>query len=473
MKKIIKENRRLLFIIILIFIIASGIILLSYNKRSKELNNKEIDLKNQSEEGLKIEYDLSKIIDENNIKILIKFKSESGINEIIFPNEENIIYGNGKNSIVLDYTAVNGIDYNFKITDVNGNELEKTINVTPYDIYKIEDLENMAKGLDKSYRLMNDLDFKSKDSYRTEEKYHYYNLDSNNDGSPDNIWTPIGNINAEFTGNFDGQKHTINNLCIITSTTDYVGLFGRTLNTNIKNIRLENLILNCKGNRSYNMGGIAGYVEKSTISNIVVNNASIYCKNGNVGGIVGYVDGDVNIIKTRFSGKITSDEDYYVYGAGGIAGRASGISGNYGNLNIEQSCVDNTIITGGDRNGGIIGQITYSNVNISNCYAIGSLKAFRYSGGISYPYDGYAIPVNKIINSYAFMKSAVYPICLNARSVSNVYWNKTKSGATSSSYGTEITDDKLEDQSSYVGFDFSNIWVMKDGIPRLQWEESF
>ena len=40
MKKIIKENRMLLFIIVLIFIIASGIILLSYNKGSKELNNK-------------------------------------------------------------------------------------------------------------------------------------------------------------------------------------------------------------------------------------------------------------------------------------------------------------------------------------------------------------------------------------------------------------------------------------------------
>lgn len=471
MKKIIKENRRLLFIIILIFIIASGIILLSYNKRSKELNNKEIDLKNQSEEGLKIEYDLSKIIDENNIKILIKFKSESGINEIIFPNEENIIYGNGKNSIVLDYTAVNGIDYNFKVTDVNGNELEKTINVTPYDIYKIEDLENMAKGLDKSYRLMNDLDFKSKDSYRTEEKYNYYNLDSNNDGSPDNIWTPIGNINAKFTGNFDGQKHTINNLCIITSTTtsttDDVGLFGRTLNTNIKNIRLENLILNCKGNRSYNMGGIAGYVEKSTISNIVVNNASIYCKNGYVGGIVG-VSENANITKTRFSGKITNDADYYLYGSGGIVGESAGIHGDNYTTNIEQSCVDNTIITG-DRTGGVIGTIGYSNVNINNCYTIGTLNAKRYSGGISYPERR----VNKITNSYSFMKSTVYPICSSAGSVSNVYWNKTKSGLASSGYGTEIADDKLEDQSSYVGFDFSNIWVMKDGVPRLQWEESF
>ena len=108
-------------------------------------------------------------------------------------------------------------------------------------------------------------------------------------------------------------------------------------------------------------------------------------------------------------------------------------------------------------------------MNINNCYTIGSLNAKRYSGGISYPERS----VNKITNSYSFMKSTAYPICSRADSVSNVYWNKTKSGLASSRYGTEITDDKLEDQSSYVGFDFSNIWVMKDGVPRLQWEESF
>lgn len=325
----------------------------------------------------------------------------------------------------------------------------------------------MSKGLNKSYRLMNDLDFKSKDSYRTEEKYNYYNLDANNDGTPDNSWTPIGNINAKFTGNFDGQKHTINNLCITTSATDYVGLFGVTINANIKNIRLENLNLNCKGNITYRIGGIVGYIENATISNIVINNASIYCKNGYVGGIVG-VSENANITKTRFSGKITNDDDYYVYGSGGIVGEASGISGSYDVTNIEQSCVDNTIITG-DRTGGIIGTIGYSDVNINNCYTIGSLNAKRYSGGISYPERS----VNKITNSYSFMKSTVYPICSRADSVSNVYWNKTKSGLASSRYGTEITDDKLEDQSSYVGFDFSNIWVMKDGVPRLQWEESF
>ena len=48
----------LLFIIVLIFIIASGIILLSYNKRSKELNNKEIDLTPK-------EYSIIKLFIEN------------------------------------------------------------------------------------------------------------------------------------------------------------------------------------------------------------------------------------------------------------------------------------------------------------------------------------------------------------------------------------------------------------------------
>ena len=75
---------------------------------------------------------------------------------------------------------------------------QKIINVTPYDIYKIEDLENIKKGLNKSYKLMNDLDFKDRDSYRTEDKYNYYNKDANGDGNPDNSWIPIDRIYRNF-----------------------------------------------------------------------------------------------------------------------------------------------------------------------------------------------------------------------------------------------------------------------------------
>ena len=448
MKKIIKENRMLLFIIVLIFIIASGIILLSYNKRSKELNNKEIDLKNQSEEGLKIEYDLSKIIDENNIKILIKFKSESGINEIIFPNEENIIYGNGKNSIVIDYTAANGIDYNFKVTDVNGNELEKIINVTPYDIYKIEDLENMDKGSDKSnYRLMNDLDFKSKDSYRTEEKYNYYNLDANNDGTPDNSWTPIGSTSSAFKGNFDGQNHTISNLYINT-TQNHSGLFGYVYSnyTTFKNIKLQNVNINAK----YYVGALAGKFRGGTINNVFIDNVNIKSSGSDIGGIVGAIDwGTIQKVKVT-NASITGSSEI-----GGIAGYTSAES----TLIIDQAVFSGSLY--GSYSGGIIGYKQYTNVNISNSRTEGYSK----SAGIS----GYT--TNSIVNSYTTMKVGSYPIAVVSDNTEGVFWNSSTAGVSSSRYGTPKSTAELQQAATFAGWDTS-IWNIEDGkYPTLKWEE--
>ncbi len=448
MKKIIKENRMLLFIIVLIFIIASGIILLSYNKRSKELNNKEIDLKNQSEEGLKIEYDLSKIIDENNIKILIKFKSESGINEIIFPNEENIIYGNGKNSIVIDYTAANGIDYNFKVTDVNGNELEKIINVTPYDIYKIEDLENMDKGSDKSnYRLMNDLDFKSKDSYRTEEKYNYYNLDANNDGTPDNSWTPIGSTSSAFKGNFDGQNHTISNLYINT-TQNYSGLFGYVYSnyTTFKNIKLQNVNINAK----YYVGALAGEFRGGTINNVFIDNVNIKSSGSDIGGIVGAIDwGTIQKVKVT-NASITGSSEI-----GGIVGYSSAES----TLTIDQAVFSGSLY--GSYSGGIIGYKRATNVKIYNSRTEGYSK----SAGIS----GYT--TNSIVNSYTTMKVGSYPIAIVSDNTEGVFWNSSTAGVSSSRYGTPKTTDELQQVATFAGWDTS-IWNIEDGkYPTLKWEE--
>ena len=449
MKKIIKENRRLLFIIVLIFIIASGIILLSYNKRSKELNNKEIDLKNQSEEGLKIEYDLSKIIDENNIKILIKFKSESGINEIIFPNEENIIYGNGKNSIVLDYTAVNGIDYNFKVTDVNGNELEKIINVTPYDIYKIEDLENIAKGSDKSnYRLMNDLNFKNKDSYRTEEKYNYYNLDANNDGTPDNSWTPIGSTSSAFKGNFDGQNHTISNLYINT-TQAYSGLFGYVDNdyATFKNIKLQNVNINA----GPYTGALVGYVRGGTINNVFIDTVNIKTTNSSVGGITGCINwGTIQKVKVT-NASITGNSEI-----GGIVGY---LNAELATLTIGQAVFSGSLY--GSYSGGIIGYKRATNVKIYNSRTEG----YSEMAGIS----GYS--VNSIVNSYTTMKVGSYPIAVVSDNTEGVFWNSSTAGVSSSRYGTQKTTDELQQASTFAGWDTS-IWNIEDGkYPTLKWEE--
>ena len=39
-------------------------------------------------------------------------------------------------------------------------------------------------------------------------------------------FAPIGNLSSNFSGSFDGLGHTISNLTINRSSTDYVGLFG-------------------------------------------------------------------------------------------------------------------------------------------------------------------------------------------------------------------------------------------------------
>ena len=125
MKTLTKKIKNILLIVIVfIIIILIAIILEIYNKKISNLNNEDTHLKNQSEEGLDIEYNLIQVVNDNDIRILITVKSTNGIDKIIYPNEESTINGNRKDVIALDYTVINGVDYKFKVIDINGNELE-------------------------------------------------------------------------------------------------------------------------------------------------------------------------------------------------------------------------------------------------------------------------------------------------------------------------------------------------------------
>ena len=49
-------------------------------------------------------------------------------------------------------------------------------------------------------------------------------------------WEPIGKSNKPFSGVFDGQNHTISNLCIRNYNQDRVGLFGCIDGATIRNV---------------------------------------------------------------------------------------------------------------------------------------------------------------------------------------------------------------------------------------------
>jgi len=54
-------------------------------------------------------------------------------------------------------------------------------------------------------------------------------------------YIPIGNETTIFIGSYNGDNYTIDGLYINRSSTDYVGLFGRTSTGSISNLGLTNV----------------------------------------------------------------------------------------------------------------------------------------------------------------------------------------------------------------------------------------
>ena len=125
----------------------------------------------------------------------------------------------------------------------------------------------------------------------------------------DKPFAPIGSDTNVFSGNFDGQYHTVSG--IVVSGGSYGGLFGYTSGAKIENIGVTKSDISAKDYA----GGIAGHAEKTDFIN-VFNDASIsVTKNaGLAGGIVGYAK-QSTIKKSYNTGSVTGKF------VGGIAGR--------------------------------------------------------------------------------------------------------------------------------------------------------
>lgn len=326
---------------------------------------------------------------------------------------------------------------------------EKTVTTKGIEINSIEGLEKInesAQTLAGKYELAKDLDFKDRNSYETDAKYNYYNADANNDGTPDNSWTPIGSTSAKFTGNFDGKNHTISNLYINT-TKYYSGLFGYSSNsTTFKNIKLSNVNIN---STNFGVGALVGQLEGGTIYNVHLDTANIKSSSSDVGGIAGKMNWGTASKLEVTNASITGSKE-----VGGIVGYASAES----TLTIEQAVFNGNVY--GSYSGGIIGYPNYTKVNISNSYTTGYSKVAGISG----------YKANSISNCYTTMKVESYPIASISDNTKGVFWNSSTAGVSSSRYGTPKTTGELQQASTFAGWDTS-IWNIEDGkYPTLKWE---
>lgn len=285
----------------------------------------------------------------------------------------------------------------------NGTETE------PYIIATAAQLDEVRNFPSACFELSKDIDLSSY-------------LNSNSSG-----WTPI----KDFTGKFDGKKHTIKGLWISLSSISNVGLFA-----------------NIQGSSNN---------ERASVSNLFVNISKKGITGGSsVGGICGNLSYG-NIENCMVTGDISGGG--YV---GGIVGRNSD---NYYNSSIISQCASSGNIIA--NSGSVGGILAYQNgaCSIENCYSIANVKdegsyygSYAYGIGSSAKNCYFAGTISGANINY------VYPIGSNT----NSYYDSEKTKISGKSGA--LTTKEMKQQASFQGWDFDKIWTIQEGVdyPKLR-----
>jgi uncharacterized protein YjdB len=213
-------------------------------------------------------------------------------------------------------------------------------------------------------------------------------------------WTPIGS-SSDFTGSYDGDGYTINNLTINNPTADRQGLFGSLSgsSTIVKNIGLVNCSITGKGS----VGGVVGIQSYSTVQNCYVT--------GTVSGIsgVGGVAGESStgtVQNSHSMGTVSGTQQVggvvgingsggtveNCYSTGNVSG--TGVNGNVGGVAGSQSggtvknCYSTGAVSGGGGSvGGVVGSSMLFSLwgtsgTVENCYSTGNVSGTSGVGGV-------------------------------------------------------------------------------------------
>lgn len=239
------------------------------------------------------------------------------------------------------------------------------------------------------------------------------------------ITTIVGTSSHPFTGQYDGQGYTINNVNISAST-DNVGLFGYVDGASavIENIILTSGTVKTSGQ---NVGSIAGYLGNGIVR-YCANGAQVSSTNSSTstrlrcGGIVGYMPSSKSNTVTYCENYGAVTANLYV---GGVVGSAGGgtitYCRNYGTV----TCSSNSYYCGG-----IVAYI--SGATLTNNHNGGNVNATSYTGSNT---KGFIIrgDQNSIDASNTFLndmqliiKGTTYQHSNGAKPVTN--WNNGATG---------------------------------------------
>ena len=404
----------------------------------------------------------------------------------------------------------------------------------PYQIRSESELMAMANHLSSSFKLMNDLSLVG----NTCE------------------WEPIGNSVDKFSGSLDGDSHLISNIKITSPLLLRTGLFGETQNATLKNLNLSVVVaantvqaasaddkwqgsgalvgygLNTSISNVHvsgtvsgvtEVGGIAGTLERSSVTwSSSTAEVSGY-SNWDVGGLVGSILANSAITDSFATGSVSgytftgglvgaiwagNSKVERSYSSGNVSGNSStggliGFLASDGNSNsvVNDSFASGNVLGIAYYTGGLVGNASAPDAStpvvISNSYATGNTSGSEFVGSLIGGSDNAPANGTAITNSYA-IGSAISTLNPGATSVgaivggafqnptrsqfvvTNSFWNPTDlSYSPSYELGTKSTQAAMKTYSLYLsaGWSIDDGWtpntkwgICASGYPFLNWQ---
>lgn len=309
------------------------------------------------------------------------------------------LYWENKSGIEIDNIPL-------RIYDGTGNQLD------PFVISDALDLVNMTN--------------------RPEDWDSYFILDDDINMELITNYIPPGN----FTGVFDGNFHSVNNLTLNASTA-FIGLFGVLDGGIIQNLKIENA--NISG--QFLTGGLVGLSKEGTIIRCSSNaNVTGNSFSSDIGGLVGKSVG--SDIQKCFSGGSVSSGDNSNF-IGGLVGYSYAYT-------VITNCYSNNSITAGsdsDSVGGLVGKNV--GADIFNSYSVSPIATIGNSSNIG----------------------ALVGDNYNNNKVSNCYWMNNTVSPDISDGGFGKTESEMKEDSTFIGWE-PDTWTIDIGnsFPHLAWE---
>lgn len=247
-----------------------------------------------------------------------------------------------------------------------------------------------------------------------------YELTADIDGT-DGLFTPIGDSLDPFTGIFNGNGYTIRNLKINENRRSYTGLFGVVSYGTIENLKLQNADVS----GTVAVGALVGNAKDAIIRNVLSTDGNVNGTDsvGGLAGVLGWIDEDAGFM-------------YQV----GVTGKVNG-----------RNCV-----------GGIAGNNTF--VDVQNSYAIAMVKGSSDVGGL--------VGFNYGNAQWANVQTSYFAGAVEGKGVQGIIGFEGDSRDTLCYFNKELVNDddasglttnEMVLMSSYKGFDFENVWSIKEG----------